>query len=70
MKFNISKDLNFSGYIKSIKTCNIPLKTSIKMVTMNAEKKINFSTFDRFLGPFLKKQCFSKNGNFERDEKF
>ena len=38
MKFNISKELNFSGYIKSIKTCNIPLKTRIKIVTMNAEK--------------------------------
>ena len=38
MKFNSSKGLNFSGYIKSIKTCNIPLKTRIKMVSMNAEK--------------------------------
>ena len=41
-----------------------------KMVTKNARKNSNFSTFVRFLGPFLKKQCFSKIGNFERDEKF
>ena len=40
-----------------------------EIVTMNA-KNTNFSTFGRFLGPFLKKQCFSKIGNFERDEKF
>ena len=29
-----------------------------KMVTKNAKKNSNFSTFVRFLGPFLKKQHF------------
>ena len=41
-----------------------------KMVTKNDRKILKFSTFVRFLGPFLKKRCFSKIGNFERDEKF
>ena len=41
-----------------------------KMVTKNDRKILKFSTFVRFLGPFLKKQCFSKIGNFERDENF
>ena len=40
------------------------------MVTKNDRKFSKFSTFVRFLGPFLKKQCFSKIGNFERDENF
>ena len=41
-----------------------------KMVTKNAKKNSNFSTFVRFLGPFLKKQRFWKMGNFETDENF
>ena len=35
-----------------------------KMVTKNDRKILKFSTFVRFLGPFLKKRCFSKIGNF------
>ena len=41
-----------------------------KMVTKNDRKILKFSTFVTILGPFLKKQWFSKIGNFERDEKF
>ena len=69
MKFNSSKGFNFSGYTKSIKTCNIPLKSPIKWLPWMPEK-LNFSTIDRFLGPFLKKPCFWKTGNFETNEDF
>ena len=41
-----------------------------KMVTKNAKKNSNFSTFVRFLGPFLKKWRFWKMGNFETNENF
>ena len=39
MKFNSSKGFNFSGYTKSIKTCNIPLKRPIKWLP-RMQKKI------------------------------
>ena len=32
------------------------------MVTKNAEKNLRFSTFVRFLGPFLENYCFRKMG--------
>ena len=47
----------------SMKTNDIPLKSPIKL-QQEMEKKIwNFSKFVRFLGHFLKKQCFWKSGH-------
>ena len=47
---------------KSMKTNDTPLKSPIKIATRNAKKNLNFPKFVRFLGHFLKKQCFWKMG--------
>ena len=46
------------------------IETQYKNGYHERRKKLNFSTFGRFLGPFLKKQCFLKMGNFGTDEDF
>ena len=47
---------------KSMKTNDIPLKSPIKLQKEMAKKILNFPKFVRFLGHFLKKQCFWKMG--------
>ena len=47
---------------KSMKTNDIPLKSPIKLQQEMQKKIWNFPKFDRFLGHFLKKQCFWKMG--------
>ena len=47
---------------KSMKTNNIPLKSPIKLQQEMQKKILNFPKFVRFLGHFLKKQCFWKMG--------
>ena len=69
MKFKSSKGFNSSGYTKSIKTYNIPLKSPMRLLP-RMQKRIIFSTFVGFLGAYLKKQCFWKMGNFETNEDF
>ena len=55
--------LNFLGYTKNIKMCNIhTIEKSYKMVTKNDRNILKFLTFVRFLGPFLRKQRFEKMG--------
>ncbi len=48
--------------IGSIKTNNIPLKSPINVQQEKQDKSLNFPKFVRFLGHFLKKQCFWKMG--------
>ena len=64
-----SKSLYLRNYSKYYNMQYI-IEKPYKMVTKNAKKNFNFSTFVRFLGPFLKKQRFWKMGNFETDENF
>ena len=45
-----------------MKTNDIPLKSPIKLQQEMQKKKLNFPKFVRFLGHFLKKQCFWKMG--------
>ena len=45
-----------------MKTNNIPLKSTIKLQQEMQKKILNFPKFVRFLGHFLKKQCFGKMG--------
>ena len=45
-----------------MKTNNIPLKSLIKLQQELHQKILNFPKFVRFLGHFLKKQCFWKMG--------
>ena len=47
---------------KSMKINDMPLKTPIKLQQEMQKKISNFPKFDRFLGHFLKKQCFWKMG--------
>ena len=47
---------------KSMKTNDIPLKSPIKLQQEMQKKILNFPKFVRFLGHFLKKQCFWKMG--------
>ena len=47
---------------KSMKTNDIPLKSPIKLQQEMQKKNWNFPKFVRFLGHFLKKQCFWKMG--------
>ena len=47
---------------KSMKRNNIPLKRPIKLQQEMQKKIWNFPKFVRFLGHFLKKQCFWKMG--------
>ena len=47
---------------KSMKTNDIPLESSIKLQQEMQKKIWNFPKFVRFLGHFLKKQCFWKMG--------
>ena len=47
---------------KSIKTNDIPLKSPIKLQQEMQNFFLNFPKFVRFLGHFLKKQCFWKMG--------
>ena len=49
-----------------MKTNDIPLKSPIKLQGEMQKKILNFSKFVRFLGHFLKKQCFwkSERGGF------
>ena len=67
--FYKSKSLFFRNHSK-YQNMQYTIEKPYKMVTKNDRNFLKFSTFVRFLGPFLKKQCFSKIGNFERDEKF
>ena len=59
-----------SKYLLSMDNIQYIIEKPYKMVTKNAKKNSNFSTFVRFLGPFMKKQSFWKMGNFEMDENF
>ena len=52
-----SKSLYLRNYSKYYNMQYI-IEKPYKMVTKNAKKNFNFSTFVRFLGPFLKKQRF------------
>ena len=45
---------------KSMKTNNIPLESPIKLQEEMQKKILNLPKFVRFLGYFLKKQCFGK----------
>ena len=45
-----------------MKTNDIPLKSPIKLQQEMQKKILNFPKFVRFLGHFLKKQCFWKMG--------
>ena len=45
-----------------MKTNDIPLKSPIKLQTEMPNIFLNFPKFVRFLGHFLKKQCFWKMG--------
>ena len=47
---------------KSMKTNDIPLKSPIKLQQEMQKKILNFPKFVRFLGHFLKKQCFGEMG--------
>merc|ERR1712016_531294 len=47
---------------KSMTTNDIPLKSPIKVQQEMQKKNLNFPKFVRFLGHFLKKQCFWKMG--------
>ena len=59
MKFNSNNvSFNFSGYTKAIKKMQYTIGKPYKMVTRNAKKNSNFSTFVRLLGPFLENKCF------------
>ena len=59
MKFNKNNiSFGFSGYTKSMKKCNIPLRSPIKSLTRMQKKYLKFSTFGNVLGSFLKKLCF------------
>ena len=63
MKFNKNNiSFGFSEYTKSMKKCNIPLKSPIKSLPRMQKKNLKFSTFGSVLGPFLKKLCFWKMG--------
>ena len=54
MKFNSNNvSFNFSGSTETIKKIQYTIEKPYKMVTTNAEKNLKFSTFVRFLGPFL-----------------
>ncbi len=64
-----SKSLYLRNYSKYYNMQFI-IEKPYRMVTKNAKKNFNFSTFVRFLGPFLKKQRFWKMDNFETDENF
>ena len=45
-----------------MKTNDIPLKSPIKWQQEMQKNFLNFPKFERFLGHFLKKQCFWKMG--------
>ena len=45
-----------------MKTNDIPLKSPTKLQQEMRKKILNFPKFVRFLGHFLKKQCFGKMG--------
>ena len=45
-----------------MKTNDIPLKSPIKLQKEMQKNFLNFPKFVRFLGQFLKKQCFWKSG--------
>ena len=45
-----------------MKTNDIPLKSPIKLQQEMQKKILNLPKFVRFLGHFLKKQCFLKMG--------
>ena len=47
---------------KSMKTNDIPMKSPIEFQQEMQKKNLNFPKFVRFLGHFLKKQCFWKMG--------
>ena len=47
---------------KGMKTNDIPFKSPIKLQQEMQKKILNFPKFVRFLGHFLKKQCFWKMG--------
>ena len=54
MKFNSNNvSFNFSGSTETVKKIQYTIEKPYKMVTKNAEKNLKFSTFVRFLGPFL-----------------
>ena len=54
MKFNSNNvSFNFSGSTETVKKIQYTIEMTYKMVTKNAEKNLKFSTFVRFLGPFL-----------------
>ena len=54
MKFNSNNvSFNFSASTETVKKIQYTIEKPYKMVTKNAEKNLKFSTFVRFLGPFL-----------------
>ena len=50
------------GYDASFATCGYTIEKPYKIAKRNAKKIVNFPKFVRFLGHFLKKQCFGKMG--------
>ena len=51
---------------KSMKTNDIPLKSPIKLQQEMQKNFLDFPKFVRFLGHFLKEQCFGKMGMAHR----